>query len=145
MKYTDLTERVRILAFEGQDYEFIKEDLANYKGQSLDLHIDLATRDAHEYIAKYQLAQQSKSAALTQVIIGGVLLVLGLFLIIYSYVYQIDHHRMKMLSWGLAAGGFVLIRRAYHVYRTPLRDILLSRKKGKIHKRYSFISRKKKS
>jgi len=131
MKYTDLTERVRILAFEGQDYEFIKEDLANYKGQSLDLHIDLATRDAHEYIAKYQLAQQSKSAALTQVIIGGVLLVLGLFLIIYSYVYQVDHHRM--------------IRRAYHVYRTPLSELLISRKKGKIHKRYSFISRKKKS
>ena len=136
MNYIDLTEHVRTLAYEGQNYEFIKEDLANYKGQSLDLHIELATRDAHEYIANYQLAQQSKSAALTQIIIGGVLLVLGIFLIIYNY--QIDHYRLNILSWGLASSGFLLIRRAYHTYRTPLSDLLLSRKNGKIDKRFSF-------
>ena len=139
MNYIDLTERVRTLAYEGQNYEFIKEDLINYKGQSLDLHIELATRDAHEYIANYQLAQQSKSAALTQIIIGGVLLVLGLILILYTYVYQIDHYRMNILSWGLASGGFVLIRRAYHTYRTPLSELLINKRRGKIDKRFSFF------
>ena len=113
--FDDLARRARERAFAGQDYEAIWAQLSAH---------DLPPAEQKElrslvndFIVQYELAEQIRGKHRTQMLLGGVVILVGLFIIFYAAARQ---------DWGFTIGvaliltGLYVIKKGYDQYRQPI-------------------------
>jgi len=113
---------IKHLAFSGKDYEEILQALEDNKQNFTEDSLESAKDKINDYIVKYQLASQVKSNALNQLIIGGVLFLVGLVITGGSYTFSTDGR--YLLAYGLILGGAWTFKEGYKIYRLPLEDLV---------------------
>ena len=130
MDFDATARKCRQLAYEGKDYEEIMEQIPYHsfsKNQQKELRALI-----NDFIVQYNLSEQVKSKYTTQMMLGGVALLLGLFILLFTYFRQESSY-----SIGLAASliGLYVIKKGYDQYKQPIdfQDIA-PEKESKFHR-----------
>lgn len=115
MDFDDIARKCRQLAYKGKDYEGIIEQIPYHtlpKNQQKELRSLI-----NDFIVQYNLSEQVKSKYTTQMMLGGVALLLGLFILLFTYFRQESSYGI-----GLAASliGLYVIKKGYDQYKQPI-------------------------
>ncbi len=130
MEFDDLAKKCKRLAYEGKDYEEITQQisltqLSKSEQKELRSLID-------DFIVQYNLADQIKYQYTTQIILGTVALLLGIFILIFTYF-------KKETGYGIGFAacliGLYVIKKGYVQYKQPIdfQDIA-PKKDSKFHR-----------
>ena len=115
MEFDEIAKKCRQLAYEGKDYEAI---IAAIPYQSFSKNQQKEIRSLiNDFIVQYTLAEQVKSKYITQIMLGGVALLLGIFILLFTYFRQESSYTI-----GLAACliGLYVIKKGYDEYKKPI-------------------------
>ena len=115
MEFDDLAKKCKKLAYEGKDFEEITQQiqlttLSKSEQKELRSLID-------DFIVQYNLASQVKYRYTTQIMLGGIALLLGVFILIFTYF-----RRESGYGIGFAACliGLYVIKKGYDQYKQPI-------------------------
>ncbi len=115
MEFDKIVKKCRQLAYEGKDYEAI---IAAIPYTSFPPSQQKEIRSLiDDFIVQYTLAEQVKSKYTTQIMLGGVALLLGIFILLFTYFRQESSYGI-----GLAACliGLYVIKKGYDQYKQPI-------------------------
>ena len=122
----NILELSKKLVYEGKEYHEIKDELTRL---SLDHQtIEKVLDEVDQYIVDFQLASQEKGNILNQMIIGGVLFIIGAG--ITGYTYAIGN-RQYILAYGAILSGAWIFKEAYKKYKLPIEDFIPRNKRFK--------------
>lgn len=115
MEFNDLAKECKKLAYEGKDFEEITQQikLATLpESEQKELHALI-----DDFIVQYNLASQVKYRHTTQIMLGAVALIMGLFILIFTYF-----RRESGYGIGFAACliGLYVIKKGYDQYKQPI-------------------------
>jgi len=130
MNFDELAIKCRQLAYEGEDYEAIIKAIP-YEALSKIQQKELRSL-INDFIVQYNLAEQVKYKYTTQMMLGGIALLLGIFILLFTYFRQESGYGI-----GLAASliGLYVIKKGYDQYKQPIdyQDIA-PKKESKFHR-----------
>lgn len=115
MDFNTTATKCRQLAYEGEDYEAIIEKVPiNSFSQNQQRELRSLIND---FIVQYDLAEQTKGKYTTQMMLGGVALLLGVFILLFTYF-----RKESSYGIGLAACliGLYVIKKGYDQYKQPI-------------------------
>jgi hypothetical protein len=124
MEEDQLLEHARKLAYQGKNYEEIKNAVQRSTTDSNAVQNLLSSLD--QFIVEYQLAAQEKAKALQQIIAGSIFLVIGLG--ITGYTLLLDQSQY-LLVYGAIIGGVWAILNGYKKYKQPIENFIPRRKR----------------
>jgi len=131
MDFDDIARTCRQLAYEGKDYEEILEKIP-YHSLSKNQQKELRSL-INDFIVQYNLAEQVKGKYTTQMMLGGVALLLGIFILLFTYFRQESSYAI-----GLAACliGLYVIKKGYDQYKQPIKFQHIAPEKDSKFRRY---------
>jgi hypothetical protein len=124
MEEDQLLEHARKLAYQGQNYEEIKNAVQRSTTDSNAVQNVLSSLD--QFIVEYQLAAQEKAKALQQIIAGSIFLVIGLGITGYTLLLGQSQY---ILVYGAIIGGVWAIINGYQKYKQPIENFIPRRKR----------------
>ncbi|GEM_PF-2239146 len=115
MDFDKIAIKCRQLAYEGKDYEAIIKEVS-YDALSQNQQKELRSL-INDFIVQYDLAEQTKGKYITQMMLGGVALLLGIFILLFTYF-----RKESSYGIGLAACliGLYVIKKGYDQYKQPI-------------------------
>lgn len=115
MDFDEIASVCRQLAYKGKDYETVIEKIP-YNSLSQSQQKELRSL-INDFIVQYHLSEQIKNKYITQMMLGGVALLLGLFILLFTYFRQESNYGI-----GLAACliGLYVIKKGYDQYQKPI-------------------------
>lgn len=115
MIFDEIAIKCRQLAYEGKDYEAIIQGVP-YKSLSESQQKELRSL-VNDFIVQYNLSEQVKYKYTTQMMLGAVALLLGIFILLFTYFRQESGYGI-----GLAACliGLYVIKKGYDQYKQPI-------------------------
>ncbi|MGE5354958.1 MAG: hypothetical protein ACM3PT_01885 [Deltaproteobacteria bacterium] len=131
MEESELLEQARKLAYQGRNYEEIKEVVQKSTTNSKAIHNILSSLD--QFIVEYQLASQEKAKVLNHAIIGSIFLIIGLGLTGYTLL---SGQSQYILAYGAILGGAWALIDGYRKYKQPIEDFIPRKKMFRKNKRY---------
>ena len=131
MDFDDIARKCHQLAYEGKDYEAILRKVP-YQSLSIAQRKELRAL-INDFIVQYHLAEQIKGKYMTQMMLGGVTLLLGFFILLFTFFRQESSY-----SIGLAASliGLYIIKKGYNQYNQPIDFQDIAQKKDSKFHRY---------
>jgi len=112
---------VKQLAFSGKDYDQIVQALESPNQNFSEESIELIKDKINDYIVEYQLANQVRSKALNQLIIGGVFFMIGVIITGGSFSPVSGKY---FLAYGAILAGAWNFKEGYKIYRLPLEELV---------------------
>lgn len=113
--FDELAKKSRKMAYEGKDYEEIINSLPI---SQLTQEDQKSLRSiVNDFIVQYNLTEQVKYRYKTQIMLGGVALLLGIFILLFARA-----RGESALGLGLAVSliGLYVIKKGYTKYKEPL-------------------------
>lgn len=115
MEFDDLAIKCKKLAYEGKDYEEITQaisltNLSKSEQKELRSLID-------DFIVQYNLASQVKYRYTTQIMLGAVALLLGIFILIFTYFRKESGYG---IGFAACLIGLYIIKKGYNLYNQPI-------------------------
>ena len=121
MKELALIEVVRKMAYSGKDYETIIKEIDRKKNRYTEENISHAKRKVDDFIVEYQLANQEKSKALNQILIGLFLFLIGAGITGYTYF---SKNSQYVIAYGAILIGAWILKEGYKKYQKPIEELL---------------------
>jgi len=119
MDQQELVEKGRQLIYQGGDHLEVRKLLKELSGSEEAVNQALILLETD--FVKYQLAEQERSKVLTQVAVGGMILLFGIALSFYFRITGSGSHRV---AWFLMLAGIWWAYRHYRIYRRPVEDFI---------------------
>jgi len=115
MEFDDLAKKCKKLAYEGKDFEEITQaislsSLSKSEQKELRSLID-------DFIVQYNLAGQVKYSYTTQIMLGVVALLLGIFILIFTYFRKESGYG---IGFAACLIGVYVIKKGYSLYKQPV-------------------------
>ncbi len=115
MNFDEVAKKCRLLAYKGKDYEAIIQAIP-YSTFSNKQQKELRSL-INDFIVQYTLAEQVKSKYTTQMMLGGVALLLGLFILLFTYFRQESNYSIGLIACLI---GLYVIKKGYDQYKQPI-------------------------
>lgn len=113
--FDEIALQSRSMAYDGKDYE---EIIKNIPINQLNPDEQKSMRSlVNDFIVQYNLSEQVKYRYKTQIMLGGVALLLGIFILLFAQA-----RGESALGLGLAVSliGLYVIKKGYNKYKEPL-------------------------
>lgn len=112
---------IKELAFEGKSAEEISREMDNKKVSFKDTDLEIAKRRIDDFVIMFQMAEQAKSNAFLQMVMGAFLLILGLGITVYTIIAL--KSQFVLMYGGILAGAYFFWK-GYTTYKKPLTDLV---------------------
>ena len=115
MDLEQIEEMVWELAFEGKNYFEIEEEILKSQGLSV-LPKDVINI-INDCLIDYQMASQVKEQALTQIILGVAVILIGIGIAFFPFF---ERRSQNLLAWGALLVGAWTLKEGYKKYKSPI-------------------------
>lgn len=126
MDIGELREYSKKLAYSGEEYHQIKEELMKL---NLELGlVELILNEVDQNIVEYQLILQEKERLLNQMIIGALFFLIGIGITVYTYF---TLQRQYLLMYGAILVGAWMFIENYKKYKRPMENFIAKNRRFK--------------
>ncbi len=121
LKNNELINLVKEMAFQGEDFDSIFLELDKRKDSFPKEAIFKAKSNISFHIANYQLAKQQNTKALTLILLGSILFLIGISITTFTYFSANNYY---ILAYGAILAGVWNIYAGFLIYKKPLEDLI---------------------